>query len=51
MLCHFCLDYLKRVVFYFISFLICRGTVISEHPDIWFKDEGGLTYKVCEDGE
>eukprot|EP00105_Crassostrea_gigas_P014211 XP_011430796.1 PREDICTED: spondin-1-like isoform X7 [Crassostrea gigas] len=26
-----------------------RGTVISEHPDIWFKDEGGLTYKVCED--
>ncbi|XP_078335359.1 spondin-1-like isoform X4 [Crassostrea virginica] len=26
-----------------------RATVISEHPDIWFKDDDNLTYKVCED--
>ena len=25
--------------------------MISEHPDIWFKDDDNLTYRVCEDGK
>ena len=27
--------------------IFCRATVV-EHPDIWFRDDGGLTKMFCE---
>lgn len=42
---------IKAPRYLIFSVVCCRATVISEHPDIWFKDDDNLTYRVCEDGK